>query len=1057
MSWGAPFIMSALTSLLVRDQKVPVRKIEEAIQRQVIAGGGFDTILLEAKLLPENEIASYCAAVHGLSPATRAECMDVPRDVVRTVPNEVAERHRLVPLDFDGQRLVVAVDQPLPFEVDQQLGFLLGVTVEQRIAPEMRIAAALQQHFGIEMVPRMRRLVEKQSSISAGSAVFIEPLVAPVETKWPSDQESNVPTKQFGSVVESSRAPVGDLPGQPVVTTTRTVSLGEYASPSNISSAPEPPSTVSLEEPLQTESATSSPPEVAERLRRLSAPPQPSRISVPQSQSLLKHRGPLTARRAVELLKGAEGRDEILEISFAFFRQFFDVSALFVIQAGEAEGLEITGPGADLSRFERLGVPLDEPSAFQLVTEGGVPIVDGLERTELDRKVRSDMARVDLTPVLLLPIKIRNRVVLVFYGDRSGEAFTLADIPEPLAFAPRVTEALQQLILRRKFQTARPAPTQETSPSVEAPILHRGVNDTLEPAAPAYLLDLEVPAPESLPPDPQPPKSQPPKSLPPKSLPPKSLTRKSLTLESPTPEYSTPAGEVPPVVAEDESHVRWSEPPPPPPSRKPRGRVRSPSFDVLGVPRSAPPPPMPGEQPQVTAPSGPPLVAETDEDFPELSLDEEPLPQRRVGSYVMKGGTTEVVRTSKYTPATENESKRLVSDWPDSLDLPTPVAFASPDPEVVHDEADPELSEREKRTSASPIPLTSTLRRPSKPSASDLGEEIIITEGGLEHASSEDATSDSVSLSKASARKHRQTGPDTPSVIIEMGDSIEAVVEDLRFSGPDEPEAAVRAVVQQGEAALPVLVREFPGPLFFDRSQPHRRLPRGRDISAVGRAIAAFGDLAVPYVISLFDRDDADDRFYAVLLSSEFSHARLVQPLGDRIFDDDRGVGTLALDVLRTLLPFERELAALTERLRAEARIPSASLETRVMALRALGELRDRAGLDMLALFVEKEREELAEAAHRSLVQITRQDFGDAVPRWLLWIDNNYERHRVEWLIDSLSHVDEAMRRDAADELKALTHEYYGYHPSLSKKEREIAQKKYRRWWEAEGHLRFTR
>lgn len=1036
--------MSALTSLLVRDQKVPVRKIEEAIQRQVIAGGGFDTILLEAKLLPENEIASYCAAVHGLSPATRAECMDVPRDVVRTVPSEVAERHRLVPLDFDGQRLIVAVDQPLPFEVDQQLGFLLGVTVEQRIAPEMRIAAALHQHFGIEMVPRMRRLAEKQSALSAGSSVFVDPLVTPAasEDAWPGEQESVVPTKRFGTV-DSTRVPPSDLGDRPSVTTTRTVTLSEFTAPHSVSSVPDDPGVVLSEVPPLTESPVSSSPEVAERLKRLSVPPQPSRISVPQSESLLKHRGPLTAGRAVELLKSAEGRDEILEISFAFFRQFFDVSAIFVIQDGEAEGLEITGPGADLSRFERLGVPLDEPSAFHLATEGGVPIVDLLERTALDRQIRSEMARVDLTPVLLLPIKIRNRVVLVFYGDRSGEAFTLADIPEPVAFAPRVTEALQQLILRRKFRTGSAAPTKEktpappettpsetappeTAPSETAPpetlppeaAPERKAHDTLETAAPAYLLD-EEPTPLTLP-----------------------------------PEDSAPEREEAPVLAEDESHVRWSEPPPPPPSRKRRGRERSPSFDVLGVPRSAPPPPMPGEQPQVTAPSNPPLT-DLDDDFPELSVDE-PAPQRRVGSYVMKGGTAEVVRRSKYKPAEENEtggSAKPRDDWKNSPDLPTPIAFTPPEQSPASVEVQVP-SEREKRESASPIPLTSTLRRPSKRRDSDV--EIIITEGAPETLT-DIALPEPISPSKVSARKRRESSSDTPSVIIEMDDTIEAAVEDLRFSGPDEPEAAVRAVVQQGEAALPVLVREFPGPLFFDRTQPHRRLPRGRDISAIGRAIAAFGDLAVPYVISLLDHDDADHRFYAVLLTSEFSHARLVQPLGDRIFDADRGVGTLALDVLRTLLPFERELAALTERLRAEARIPSALLDYRMMALRALGELRDRAALDMLALFVEKEREELAEVAHRSLVQITRQDFGDSVPRWLLWIDDNKDRHRVEWLIDSLSHVDETMRRKAADELKELTHEYYGYHPALSKKEREIAQKKYRRWWEADGRHRFGR
>jgi hypothetical protein len=75
-----------------------VKKIEEAIQRQVISGGALDTVLLEVGAAPENVLASYCAAVFELQPVAAAELMAVSRDVVRLVPREVAEQHRVVPL-----------------------------------------------------------------------------------------------------------------------------------------------------------------------------------------------------------------------------------------------------------------------------------------------------------------------------------------------------------------------------------------------------------------------------------------------------------------------------------------------------------------------------------------------------------------------------------------------------------------------------------------------------------------------------------------------------------------------------------------------------------------------------------------------------------------------------------------------------------------------------------------------------------------------------------------------------------------------------------------------
>src|SRR4051812_3757943 len=118
--------MSAFTSLLARDQVVLVRKIEEAIQKQVVSGGEIDSILLEMDLLPENVAAAYRAAMFELLPATRDEVMHAPREVVRLVPRDIAEQYRIVPLAAEGRTLVVATTAPLKPEAVQRLGFLLG-------------------------------------------------------------------------------------------------------------------------------------------------------------------------------------------------------------------------------------------------------------------------------------------------------------------------------------------------------------------------------------------------------------------------------------------------------------------------------------------------------------------------------------------------------------------------------------------------------------------------------------------------------------------------------------------------------------------------------------------------------------------------------------------------------------------------------------------------------------------------------------------------------------------------------------------------------------------
>ncbi len=304
---------------------------------------------------------------------------------------------------------------------------------------------------------------------------------------------------------------------------------------------------------------------------------------------------------------------------------------------------------------------------------------------------------------------------------------------------------------------------------------------------------------------------------------------------------------------------------------------------------------------------------------------------------------------------------------------------------------------------------------------------------------------------------HLPIDPGGPSVIVDMGEDEEALVRELKALKPDDDsESAIDAVVRAGEAALPVLVREFPGPLWFDRNRPHRRLPRGQDVSAISRAIVRFGECAVPYALSLLERDNADERFYATLVASEFSHRKMVAALGRRVFDPDEGTAALAIDILRLLRVHRPEFLGMLEMIRSAARVPRRSASQRARAVAALGELRDAKAIRLCVELLSAKESRLREAAHRALCTITCQDFGTTPRRWEEWERKRGDAHRIEWLIDALLHSDEKLRGRAGDELKQETQEYYGFHPALSRHDREVAQRKYRRWWESEGRDRFT-
>jgi hypothetical protein len=1189
--------MSSLTSLLVRDQRVTVRKIEEAIQRQVIVGGALDTVLLELGVLPEDVMAAYCAAVHGLLPATRDEVMRVPRDSIRLVPREVAERHRLVPLSLENGTLVVAVTAPLEGAVEEQLAFLLGVELVQRIVVEGRLAAALHHHYGTEMSPRLRRLTEKLRARDPGVVPFVAPpepnLVeraasgsyAAVDDDDDDDEPVDGGTQPFVAVAPpasneaSVRVGVAQIvgvrygsrpPPAPATDVSRPAIPGPAALPGP---APLPAESTSTESPSEQPSVGTSarssvpPPSRTDARERVRSPrvgregaPDMRRASVPRSDLLRRHRGPITARRAVQLLSEAPDRDTILEIAFAFARQFFDTTALFVVHEDLAEAVDVVGPGTPFDDARRPGVSLDEPGAFALVREGIVPLVTHLDQSDVDRALRAELGREDAMPAVLVPIAIRQRVVLVLYGDRSGDDFGLSDVPELLAFAPRLSEAFQKLILKLKRGPTDPAPRPAEMPSaIPAPAAKRW----------------SAPPPEddarwSTPPEPSRDVSAPSSSTPSPASTSTSSAPSSVASEAPSP--SSSSGSLP---AETDG-VTSSEA-----ARRRRPRKRSEAFEVLGIPREAPPPPVPGAMPDVVPrPSSsssrrPDATSTTSPGMttsPGAAAEEATLPGTTSPGLVEAGsvdaGPTDALPSSSTSASSSDASDPSIATTPGMLSSPgtqraiareqaareqaassdpiasepiasEPIASEPEDVVVGVPAADadaraadiavgvPVVERRD--TDRAPPPVEATV----EPSVEASSESVDAGEGSDADDDEPDievteATSDEVALVDEAVRPRRRNagpagsyrmrggveevvfssrrkeprrddprredgssapaeevvrlegitpvasratlapsssppprpslapGQELPSVIVEMDESVEALVGDLRDVGPEDEANAVTAVVALGEVALPVLVRDFPGPLWFDRHRPHRRLPRGRDVSAVARAIVAFGDRAVPYVGSLLDRDDVEIRFYATLLASELPHRDLVAPLGRRVFDDDGKVAALALDVLSLVRSYEDEMAEVLQLLRATARVPRYPAERRARAAHALGELRDVEALDLLVALLEAHEDVLAEAAHGALVTLTRQDFGMDPDRWDPWIETNKPRHRIEWLIDGLLHADEELRRAAGEELKHLTQEYYGYHPALPKRDREVAQRKYRRWWEAEGHQRFA-
>src|SRR3954464_3814312 len=162
-----------LSSLLVRDGLVGVKRMEKAFQRQVIYGGSLDTILLEMNLVPEERLTQYLALASGLPPAAKDEGARVEASAVALYSSEIATQFRAIPLSFDrdGDAVRVLVCSPLEISELEDLADLLDRPLQPLITPEYRWHLVYARAYHVDAPARFTTLARQLEVEAQGANV----------------------------------------------------------------------------------------------------------------------------------------------------------------------------------------------------------------------------------------------------------------------------------------------------------------------------------------------------------------------------------------------------------------------------------------------------------------------------------------------------------------------------------------------------------------------------------------------------------------------------------------------------------------------------------------------------------------------------------------------------------------------------------------------------------------------------------------------------------------------------------------------------------------------
>ncbi|MEC9477467.1 MAG: ATPase, T2SS/T4P/T4SS family [Planctomycetota bacterium] len=120
--------------------------IQEALQDQKSKGGALGRILVDKGLITESDLRVAIAKQAGMEPVDLDEVV-VTADLLEMVPSHVAETYQVIPVEFDGAVLTLAVADPQNMSALDDMKFMLNVEVKGALSDPESIERAMEKYY----------------------------------------------------------------------------------------------------------------------------------------------------------------------------------------------------------------------------------------------------------------------------------------------------------------------------------------------------------------------------------------------------------------------------------------------------------------------------------------------------------------------------------------------------------------------------------------------------------------------------------------------------------------------------------------------------------------------------------------------------------------------------------------------------------------------------------------------------------------------------------------------------------------------------------------------
>ncbi len=141
-------MVSKLGEMLVKAGLISEGQLDEAIKIQRREGGKLGSIVVRHGFCSDQDIVSFLGMQYGVPAADLDQWPTIESSVIALIPAELAQRHKVLPLQRTGNVLTLAMSDPTDIFAMDDVRFHTGYNVDPVVSSEMGLMRAVERYYG---------------------------------------------------------------------------------------------------------------------------------------------------------------------------------------------------------------------------------------------------------------------------------------------------------------------------------------------------------------------------------------------------------------------------------------------------------------------------------------------------------------------------------------------------------------------------------------------------------------------------------------------------------------------------------------------------------------------------------------------------------------------------------------------------------------------------------------------------------------------------------------------------------------------------------------------